>query len=42
MKYKAKKAYLINIKNYFLIAKSFQEKKSMFFEFINKLNSKSA
>ena len=42
MKYEAKKVYLVNLKNYFLIAKSSQEKESIFFEFINLLNSKSA
>ena len=41
MKYEAKKVYLVNLKNHFLIAKSFQEKESMFFKFINLLNSKS-
>ena len=41
MKYEAKKAYFVNLKNHFLIAKSFQEKKSMLFKFINLLNSKS-
>ena len=41
MKYKAKKTYFINLKNYFLIAKSFQKKISMLFEFINLLNLKS-
>ena len=40
MKYKAKKAYFVNLENHFLIAKSFQERKSMLFEFINLLNSK--
>ena len=42
MKYEAKKAYLVNLKNHFLIAKSFQKRESMFFEFINLLNSKLA
>ena len=41
MKYEIKKAYFINLKNHFLIAKSFQKRESMFFEFINLLNSKS-
>ena len=41
MKYEAKKVYFVNLKNYFLIAKSSQEKKSMFSKFINLLNSKS-
>ena len=41
MKYDAKKVYFVNLKNYFLIAKSSREKKSMFFKFINLLNSKS-
>ena len=41
IKYEAKKAYFVNLKNYFLIAKSFREKKSMLFKFINLLNSKS-
>ena len=41
MKYEAKKAYLVNLKNHFLIAKSFQKRESMLFKFINLLNSKS-
>ena len=41
MKYEVKKAYFVNLKNHFLIAKSFQKRKSMLFEFINLLNSKS-
>ena len=40
MKYEAKKTYLVNLKNYFLIAKSFREKKPMLFKFTNLLNSK--
>ena len=40
MKYEAKKTYLVNLKNHFLIAKSFRKKESIFFEFINLLNSK--
>ena len=42
MKYETKKVYFVNLKNIFLIAKSFQERKSMFFKFLNLLNSKSA
>ena len=42
IKYEVEKAYFINLKNHFLIAKSFQKKTSMFFKFINLLNSKSA
>ena len=42
MKYEAEEIYLVNLKNYFLIAKSSQEKESMFFKFINLLNSKLA
>ena len=41
IKYEAKKAYLMNLKNHSLIAKSFRKKKSMLFKFINLLNSKS-
>ena len=41
MKYEVEKTYFVNLKNHFLIAKSFQKRKSMFFEFINLLNSKS-
>ena len=41
IKYEAKKAYFVNLKNHFLIAKSSRKKKSMLFEFINLLNSKS-
>ena len=41
MKYEIEKVYFVNLKNYSLIAKSFQKKESMFFEFINLLNSKS-
>ena len=40
MKYEAEKAYLVNLKNYSLIAKSSRKKESMFFKFINLLNSK--
>ena len=40
MKYEIKKVYFVNLENYFLIAKSFQEEKSMFSEFINLLNLK--
>ena len=40
MKYEIKKVYLVNLKNYFLIAESFFKKESMFFEFINLLNAK--
>ena len=40
IKYEAKEAYFVNLKNHFLIAKSFQKRKSMFFEFTNLLNSK--
>ena len=40
MKYEAKEVYLVNLKNYFLIAKSSREKESIFFKFINLLNSK--
>ena len=42
MEYEAKKAYFVNLKNHFLIAKFSREKKSMLFEFTNLLNSKSA
>ena len=41
MKYEAEKAYLVNLKNYFLIAKSSREKESMLFKFLNLLNLKS-
>ena len=41
MKYKAGKGYFVNLKNHFLIAKSFQKKESMLFKFINLLISKS-
>ena len=41
MKYEVKEAYFVNLKNHFLIAKSFRKKKSMLFEFTNLLNSKS-
>ena len=40
IKYEIEKAYFIDLKNHFLIAKSFQKRKSMFSEFINLLNSK--
>ena len=42
IKYEAEEAYLVNLKNHFLIAKSFREKKPMLFEFTNLLNSKLA
>ena len=42
MKYEAKESYFVNLKNHFLIAKSFQKRKSMFLKFINLLNSKLA
>ena len=35
MKYEAEKAYLVNLKNHFLIAKSFRKKESMLSKFIN-------
>ena len=41
MKYEIEKAYFVNLKNHFLIIKSFQNEKSMFVKFINLLNSKS-
>ena len=41
MKYEIEKTYFINLKNHFLIAKSFRKKESMLFKFINLLNSKS-
>ena len=41
IKYEAKKTYFLNLKDYFLIAKSSQKRESMFFNFINLLNLKS-
>ena len=40
IKYEVEKVYFVNLKNYFLIAKYFQKRESMFFEFINLLNLK--
>ena len=41
MKYEIEKVYFINLKNHFLIVKSFSNKKLIFIKFINLLNSKS-
>ena len=40
MKYEVEKTYLVNLKNHFLIIKSFQNEKLMFIKFINLLNLK--
>ena len=41
IKYKTKKGYFLNVKNHFLIIKSFKKKKSILKKFINRLFSKS-
>ena len=40
MKYEVEEIYFVNLKNHFLIVKSFQNEKLMFIKFINLLNSK--
>ena len=40
MKYEVEEIYFVNLKNHFLIVKSFQNEKFMFIKFINLLNSK--